>query len=49
MIGALLAKRAIADGFKAMNQHDLSRFMAKKNDFLSRFRYIYGFENQHLC
>ncbi len=28
MIGAVIAKKAIADAFRALNQHDLSRFMS---------------------
>ncbi len=28
MIGAIIAKRAIADSFEAMNRHDLSKFMS---------------------
>ena len=32
MIGAVVAKRAIADAFEAMNRHDLSRFMSAWRD-----------------
>jgi ketosteroid isomerase-like protein len=32
MIGAIIAKRAIASAFEAMNQHDLSRFMSAWRD-----------------
>ena len=32
MIGALVAKKAIADAFKAMNRHDLSAFMSAWRD-----------------
>ena len=33
MIGAIVAKRALADAFEALNRHDLSRFMsAWRND-----------------
>jgi hypothetical protein len=32
MIGALVAKKAIADAFEAMNRHDLSKFMSAWRD-----------------
>jgi ketosteroid isomerase-like protein len=32
MIGALIAKKAIANAFEAMNRHDLSGFMARWRD-----------------
>ena len=32
MIGTLVAKKAIADGFEALNQHDISKFMSSWRD-----------------
>ncbi len=32
MIGAIIAKKAIANSFEAMNRHDLSRFMSSWRD-----------------
>ena len=32
MIGALVAKKAIADAFEAMNRHDLAKFMSAWRD-----------------
>jgi hypothetical protein len=32
MIGALISKKAIANAFEAMNQHDLSKFMSTWRD-----------------
>lgn len=32
MIGALIAKKAIADAFEAMNRHDLAKFMSAWRD-----------------
>ena len=32
MIGALIARKAIADAFRAMNRHDLSKFMSTWRD-----------------
>lgn len=32
MIGAIIAKKAIANSFEAMNQHNLSRFMSSWRD-----------------
>jgi len=32
MIGALVAKKAIADAFAAMNRHDLAKFMSAWRD-----------------
>jgi len=32
MIGAIMAKKAVAGGFEALNQHDLARFMSAWHD-----------------
>lgn len=38
MIGALIAKKRVARGFEALNQHDLETFLASWND---NARFVY--------